>query len=42
MACNKQNPVVDESNKWNGYEKYLKMGEQVLYHLLLGLWKIGV
>ncbi|MDX9907395.1 MAG: hypothetical protein RBS55_12475 [Bacteroidales bacterium] len=29
MACSKQNPIVDEGNKWNGYEKYLKMGEQV-------------
>lgn len=29
LACNKQNQLVDDGNKWNGYEKYLKMGEQV-------------
>jgi hypothetical protein len=28
-ACVKQNPVDEQMDKWNGYERYLKMGEQM-------------
>jgi hypothetical protein len=28
-SCEKKNPIDSQTDKWNGYERFLKMGEQV-------------